>query len=48
MKDQIDFQTSLSTELILNKKWKYKFLKAWKTEMKGGVLVFNERTYIYY
>ena len=48
MKDQIDFQTSLSTELILNKKWKYKFLKAWKTEMKGGVLVFKERTYLYY
>ena len=48
MKEQIDFQTSLSTELILNKKWKYKFLKAWKTEMKGGVLVFKERTYLYY
>ena len=48
MKDQIDFQTSLSTELLLNKKWKYKFLKAWKTEMKGGVLVFKERTYLYY
>lgn len=48
MKEQIDFQTSLSTELILSKKWKYKFLKAWKTEMKGGVLVFKERTYLYY
>ena len=48
MKPSIDFQTSLSTELILNKKWKYKFLKAWKTEMKGGVLVFKERTYLYY
>lgn len=48
MKEQIDFQTSLSTELILNKKWKYKFLKAWKTEMKGGVLVFKKRTYLYY
>lgn len=48
MKEQIDFQTSLSTELILNKKWKYKFLKAWKTEMKDGVLVFKERTYLYY
>lgn len=48
MKEQIDFQTSLSTELILNKKWKYKFLKAWKTEMKDGILVFKERTYLYY
>lgn len=48
MKEQIDFQTSLSTELILNKKWKYKFLKAWNTEMKGGVWVFKERTYLYY
>ena len=48
MKPSIDFQTSLSTELLLNKKWKYKFLKAWKTEMKGGVLVFKERTYLYY
>lgn len=48
MKEQIDFQTSLSTELILNKKWKYKFLKAWKTEMKDGILVFKKRTYLYY
>lgn len=48
MKEQIDFQTSLSTEFILNKKWKYKFLKAWKTEMKDGILVFKERTYLYY
>lgn len=48
MKEQIDFQTSLTTELILSKKWKYKFLQAWKTEMKGGVWVFKERTYLYY
>lgn len=47
-KEQIDFFASTATPFLLSKRWKHKFLRAWKTEYKDGVHVFKERTYLYY